>query len=412
MSANYLLNPGMQQLEQIAVGNDAVLSLANAIQTIQAIEAMARQAGDGNTQVSLSNIGNIGIAPDFSNNQLASPLQNDFPLVRWLLNTMLSSQMRNTNREGLVRFHLDADGQWVMQLPYKVWTEAIPDTTGACCWIPPDINKCAKTAPINLLCLKDCDTLLNNLINKMRYAGSNDLISYFQRRGESVFDARRRLARLTMAYLTARNIILGVSDAGTATLKPFHGLLEILEGDDVIKIDGSNILAAFASLWCRLSVLEATSGNYVFAVHPLVYEGIAKAVQPGRFGDLPDGWTKNGDEVRFHGIRFIRDKIVPVDMTTGTGEIWVLDGETLGAFMATDLAPTDSFIYDDIEHNDVPADGCAVECMYMYNFGTVFNTNSNRLAVITNVSINSACTGAALQGLDSIITPETLVPYL
>lgn len=357
-----------------------------------------------------SNIGDIGIAPDYSKNVLRNPMQDQYPLLRWLMATSMSSLIRNASRQGLAQIHKDTDtGQWMIMLPYSVGTEAPIDTSGACCWVPLDIAKCGDKAPLNLLCLKDCYDIMDELINENRYPGSNDLTSYFLRPGESVQAARKRMAKMSMAFFTAWNVILGVSSAGTEVLKPFHGLLEVMEDPAVIKIVGSNILGAFDSLMCRLEVLG--SGNYTVAVHPLTYQGIDSVVQPGRFNQLPPGWTRGGNgELRFNNIGFIKDKMVPVDMVTGTGEAWVLDGGTTGVYLGTDLFPTDDFIRHSYASNDDPTKGCASECDFYYNFGSVFNSNPNHLAMITDIPLSANCLGNSLAGLDGLIKPDTLVP--
>lgn len=382
------------QLNKISVDSADIMKMAGAADVMKKLA---------------SNIGDIGIATDFSRNTLENPLQNSFPLLTWLMNTSMSTMMRNANRRGQAQMHRDPDtGEWMLVAPYSVGTLPPEATTGLCCWIPLDITKCGGQVPLRLLCLKDCDSIMNDLVNQTRIAGSNDLTGYFLRPGETIQAARRRMARLSMAFYTANTVILGVPDAETALLKPFYGLLSVMENAAVIKILGSSILGAFDSLMCRLQVLGGS--NYAFAMHPLVYMAVDKEVQPGTFGTLPAGWTRNGSELRFNGIRLIQDKMVPVDMTAGTGEIWLVDGDTTGVYLATDLAPTDSFIRSGFTSTDNPADGCATDCTFYYNFGGVFNTNPNRLAVITDVPLSANCMGAAMQGLDSLIQPDTLVP--
>lgn len=356
-----------------------------------------------------SNIGDIGIAPDFSRNALANPIQNSFPLLTWLMNTSMSSLMRNANRAGRAQLHRDPDtGETMLVVPYTVFTLPPEATTGLCCWIPMDIAKCGGKVPVRLLCLKDCDSIMNTLVNQIRVPGSNDLTGYFLRPGETVANARKRMARTSMAFYTANTAILGVPDAETALLKPFHGLLSVMENAAVIKLMGTNILAAFDSLLCRLQVLGGS--NYVFAMHPLVYMAIDAAVQPGTLGTLPAGWSRSGTELRYNGIRIIQDKMVPVDLTAATGEVWLVDGDTTGIYLATDLAPTDSFIREGFTSTDDPADGCATDCTFYYNLGGAFNTNPNRLAVITDVPLSGSCSGTSMVGLDSMLQPQTLVP--
>jgi hypothetical protein len=382
-----------------------------AIDLLQVIESKEL----GKTVLS-SNVGGVGMAPDYSNNMLTSRLQNEFPLVTWLMSTAMSTMLRTTASNGLASLYKDPDtGMWMIMLPYDVYTLPPIDTEGACCWVPIDIAKCAHNAPLNLLCLQDCDNVFDNLVNNIRTVGTNDLVGYFQRQGETAKQAKTRMAQLTMAFLTARNIILGVSDAATGVLKPFHGLLEVMENPAVIHIMGSNILSAFASLSCRLAVLaDAMDGSdtYVFAAHPLVIRSIAEMVRPGQFGSYPDGWTKSADgTISFQGIRFIADKLVPIDLETGTGEVWMLNGDVLGVFMATDLVPGQNFVREQFAFSNDPDSGCATECTYYWNFGTVANSNPNKLAVISGIPISANCTDSLI-GLENAITPDTLVPFI
>ena len=397
-------NIDLSKLEQVAVGIDKVEAKLG---SLAAVAPKMRELIVADEQKKLQNIGDIGIAVDHSNASLRNELQNDFPLANWLLSTPASARLRG--RSGLAFPHKDENGEWTMLLPTTVGTLPPADTSGACCWLPFDIAKCNGSVILKLLCLKDCESIFDTLVNMNRTPSGGDLTSFFQRPGETVKAARDRMARWSMAFFTARNIILGVSDAGTDVLKPFHGLLEVMENDAVINIDGSSILGAFDALWCRAKLLG--SDNFAIAVHPLTYEGIAMAVQPGRFGQLPNGWVKTGDTLTFHGMQFIQDKLVPYDPDTNTGEAWVLDGNAVGAYMGTTLLPTEEFaVRNQVTTTNDPAQGCAAICDYWYNYGATFNTDANRLALITNIPGSASCSGNALQGLEGLINPDTLVP--
>lgn len=361
----------------------------------------------------LSNIGEIGMAPDFSQNQLANDFQNNFPLVQWLLSTSRSRQIQTAFNNGSAQIHRDSSGELNIVLPWEVGTTLPEDTQNECCWTPLDLAKCGSEVPLKLLCLKDCDKILENFVWSKKRFGSNDLTGYFARQGETVRQARDRMARLSMVYFTSYNIINGTSATGTSVLKPFHGLLEVVEDKTVIKILGQNILAAFDSLGCRLAVMSgANTGEIIFAVHPLTYMAIKKVIVPGKFnGELPENWTKDANgNVRFMGYRFIEDKTVPVDVAKGTGDVWMLDGRSVGGIMGTTLSPSEDFIRRTISTTDTPSDGCATECTFYYNFGAVFGTNPNRLAVITDIPLSATCMGATLDGLDAMIKPQTIVP--
>lgn len=357
----------------------------------------------------LNNIGSFGVSNDLSQNQLKNPVQDKFPLVDWLMNTELSSVMRNTRTSGNAVIYEDG-GETVIKVPDLIHTELPADASGACCWLAPDLAKCSSNAPLRLLCLKDCTDMMTSLIDKnLQRVKATDSVSYFMQKGETIEEARKRLDRLAMAFYTARNMVLGTMDTETGTLKRFHGLLEIMEDSAVSSADGTNILAAFDTIGCRLSVLN--DGKYKFAVHPLTYQAVQKEVKKGRNGNYPDGWEKDmSGNITYMGFGFIQDKTVPVDLDTNTGEIWVLDGAVLGAYLMTTLQPQENFIFTDAEHNNVPADGCAENCVYMYNVGTVFATNYNHLMMIQNVPLNTACAGDTLKGLDGLIQPETIVP--
>ncbi len=357
-----------------------------------------------------SNIGTIGRGVDFSDNELATELQNQFPLLTWLMGTGPAAKMRGAYQNGSLPMRKNDEGDWTIRLPFKVGTTPPQDTSGECCWVPMELTKCGAETLIKLLCLKDCESMLDNFIMKKQKFQPNDLICYFMRAGETIKAARIRMARMSMAWFTAHNIILGTTDTGTAVLKPFHGLMQVIEDPAVIKISGHNILAAFDSLACRYAVLG--EGDIVYAVHPLTYYSIKREIVPGKNGQLPAGWAKNGEDVTFHGHRFIADKMVPVDVDNATGEIWQLDGNVVGAWMATTLQPSDEFQRHTFTTNNNQVEGCAGECDYYYNFGLAFGTDPNRLAVITDVPLSTNCVGPHMLGTEHLYQPDTFVPIV
>ncbi|MHC5215200.1 hypothetical protein ACYSNR_00925 [Enterococcus sp. LJL128] len=378
-----MLDTSLATLEKIAVDSEQVLQLAE--------------------------IGKIGIAPDFSQNRSKFPIQDQYALVTWLMSTPMTRMVMNTVNSGnLVTRRDPVTNDHNIVLPYT-WGTSLPiDTAGECCWLPLGLEKCAAEAPMKLLCLRQCKEILDGLMEEIVKFKATDMINYFMRKGESIEQAKKRMAHESMRFFTARNIILGTTTTATATLKPFHGLLEILSDASVLAINGADILSAFFSLGCRLTALGGS--NYVIAVHPITHRSIAKAIVPGRFGNLPDGWTKNGNEIRYNNIPFIQDKIVPYDQTNAKGDAWVLDGDTLGGMMLTDLAVTDPKFQRNSFAVVGPDEGCAVECDYLYNAGTTFSVDTNRLAVITDIPLDANCLGDTLQGLDGLLVPETLVP--
>lgn len=407
-------NPDNTLLEKMAVTPGMVERLSSNIEDLTTFSKayldyeQARQ--NLAASATKSNVGTVGIGTDYSDNSPANPFQNVFPLVSWLMATPASRKMQNAMNRGAWSLSKKEDGKFYIQLPFTYGTTEPKSTQGECCWVPLDLAKCGSNAPLALLCLKSCEPIMDNLVNETRKIKSNDMICYFQREGETIKDAQKRMDLISMAYFTAINVILGTMATGTATLKPFHGLLEVMEDKAVIKIAGANVLSAFDSVGLRLAALG--DGDYKFACHPLVLEGIKSVIVPGKFnGEYPDGWTKSENgEIAFKGHGFVADKLVPCDITAGTGDVWVLEGNTVGLVMGTTFQPSEKFQRHTFGATDNPSEGCGTHCDYYYNFGCAFGTDANRLMVIQGIPMSAATLGDALNGLDLVLKPTTIVP--
>lgn len=332
-------------------------------------------------------------------------LEEYYPLVNWLLNTPFARTMRamSTNPQ---KFHHSAEEgiDWEMDVPGTVYTLEPSNEGTDCCWTMPDFAKCATSVPLFMLCLKDCDNIFDKMImERLRINDRVDLAG-IARTGESVDEVNDRIRKLWFAFYLAHTAILGTSETSDNIVKPFHGLLEVLQGDAVISISGANPSAAFASLGCRIDVLGGN--DYAFALNPLIYGSLLRIIVPNEAGQYPADWTRVGDEIRFKGIPFIRDKIVPVNMTAGTGDIWLLSGDAVGLFFGFNL--NNPYVIRDDFTEQTLENGCGQVCTYLYNFGAVANNNANRVAVISGVPISSACTEIA--DLAALINPTTLIP--
>lgn len=334
-------------------------------------------------------------------------LTNRFPLVSWLLGTNFAGYLRrrSADAENFSR----ADNQMIirnMSIPGTVWTLDPENSGDDCCWTMPDFAKCASEVPLFGLCLKDCDNIFEELLYKKLNVQRKQALDGIAREGENFVDVNDRLMRLWMAFYTAHTAVLGTSTTSDNVTKPFHGLVEVLENEAVMKLYGANILGAFASLGCRLDVLGGE--NFVFAVHPLIYNSIKSQIVKGQNGEYPTGWTRDGETIRFHGIGFITDRMVPVNMSARTGEVWMLSGDSVGLFLATNIMPEEDFIIRNDFTEQTKSNGCGRVCTYMYNYGAVANNNAQRLAVITDVPISGDC-GDSIGDLGGLIQPTTLI---
>lgn len=332
-------------------------------------------------------------------------LEDYYPLVNWLLNTPFARTMRARSTDPQ-KFHKSAtEGvEWEMDIPGTVYTLEPQNNAGDCCWTMPDFAKCAGNVPLYMACLKDCDKIFDQMImERLRINERTDLAG-IARTGESVDAVNERLRKVWFAFYLAHTAVLGTSATSDNITKPFHGLLEVLQNPAVISVSGTNPLAAFDSVGCRLDVLGIESG--VFALNPLIYGTLLRTIVPNENGLYPADWTRNGDELRFKGIGFLRDKLVPVDMEAGTGDIWFIDGGSTGLFFGYNL--NDPYEIRNDYTEQTLANGCGQVCTYLYNFGTVANNNANRLMVISDVPVSSACTEIA--DLAALINPTTLIP--
>lgn len=335
---------------------------------------------------------------------LRNALQDRYPLASWLLSTRFSGMLRDLERDPQ-RFHKGGEGeaQWVMDVPGTVYTLEPANSGDDCCWTISDFAKCAGNVPMAFVCLKDCDNIFDSLVyNKLRI-NAKSALERFARTGETLAQVENRIRHLWMAFYTMHTLILGTMETSDNITKPFHGLLEVLQNNAVASIDGTNILAAFDSIACRIAALGGD--DWAFAINPLLYRSIEAAVRPNERGELPVGWSRANGRLTFEGIRFIEDKLVPVDLEAMTGDIWLIDGSATGAYLAYDLGnEAERHTFEEQSKED----GCGEECWYLYNFGTVANNNANRAMVISGVAVSNACTSIA--DLASLINPTTLVP--
>lgn len=332
-------------------------------------------------------------------------LQDYYPLVQWLLTTPMARTMRYRSTDPQKFHKSSAEGvEWEMDVPGTVYTLEPSNEGTDCCWTMPDFAKCAGTVPLMMLCLKDCDKIFDQMImERLRINERTDLAG-IARSGETVDDVNERLRIMWFAFYLAHTAVVGTSNTSDNITKPFHGLLEALQAPAVVSIDGSNIMAAFASIGCRLDVLGGS--DWVFALNPLIYSSLLNAIVPDQNGNYPADWEKVNGELRYKGIGFLRDKLVPVNLTAGTGDIWLLSGDSVGLFFGYNMSDPYEIRNDFTEQT--LENGCGQVCTYLYNFGAVAANNANRLMVISGVPVSSACTEIA--DLAGLINPKTLIP--
>lgn len=349
-----------------------------------------------------SNIGDILSGCNVTEGTLASELQDKFPLYNWLKSTKLSRTIEaNKNVESFKK----TGGKWKVAVPASYNSLPAVSTQGECCWAPFDFAKTAEEVELMHFCLKDCKSVDDALWDDQLKLTKG--VSGLATKGMTKAQIQDKVARLSMAFLSNANIIKGVSTVETATLKPFHGLMEVMENTAVMSISGATgVINAFDRIGCRLAVLGGAS-DYVFAVHPVGYETIKASLVKDQNGEYPAGWEKSGDTVKFNGIAFIADDQMPIDLEEGTFEVWALSSEAVGLTMRYDIA--NPVALDEQFEELTYEQGCGKSCVWYYNAGAVVNNNADKIAKIVDIPVSTACTDG-LVGINAIAVPETIVP--
>lgn len=376
-------------------------------------EQIKKSAVDVEKLASIENIVNVlGGCSLTAGGSIENEVYKQFPLAMWLLNTPFSARVNAMVEEGLLNYHKQEIGgatEDVINVPGTIYTTNPTDTEGECCWQPVDIAKCEGQVPMKLVCLKDCEDIKDTLLYARHRIGKE--IDGLNDKDTRVQELKDKIAKWSLAMFTARNIVLGMTTLESETLKPFHGLMQVMSSPVIAGFDASvvGLLNSFEMLGCRLATLTTGTENMVFAVHPLIYNTIARAVKKDLRGDYPQGWTKTDDGiVKYMGIGFILDKTVPYDIESGYGDVWLLDGDSVGAKMGTDLFVSDPFyIRDAYTFGET---NCGGDCKYWYNVGAVFANNANRLAVISNIKITNNCQEGT-KDLDAVVNPITPIPH-
>lgn len=338
----------------------------------------------------------------------ASELMTRHPVLAWVLNTQLTNRIRREiSDRGFQCVIAEDNGVFKLKVPGMFWSVDPTTDEEACCFPPMDFAKCASEVPLTRLCVKDCDSLDHELLGKFMTMGRS--YGDVARRGENYNEVRRRIAKLSMAFYMARNMMLASTGATSPGLKAFHGLFEVMNNPAVVALPGANTLAAFATMACRLQVFGGDLSDYIIAVNPVIHSTLLSLVVRGQYNEYPAGWTRSGSDIRFYGAQVIADRFVPFNMNNNTGEAWFLASEAIGGWMATDLLPGDDFTKRGGFTEELPADGCGSECVYYYNYGAVFNNNSSRIGRVVNIPVSAYC-AAGTGDLGRLINPTTLIP--
>lgn len=348
----------------------------------------------------------IGVAPDYSNNIPSLSMVGIYdPVVAKLFKTFDQS---------MANWFKNDQGDWVLK-SYQ-WNTVTPQDDGTdCCFVRMDLQACQQeSVPVRYLCLRDCEDRLDVLMMKKSTFKGTDLINFFQRKGMTYDNARLLLAWYSFAFYTVKNIMQGDLTTSGNGFRPFAGLASLLANPAVVAIPGANLQLALEMVRRRIRLLRGANPgqtDYFLAVHPLTYSGVLDWIKPDRFGNLPEGWSRSGDNITFDGMPFLQSNYVAVDdETTMTGTIYVLDARSVEITMEYPVLVPRAAISEFEDQPEQTANGCAVLCTRFENYGAVHTLDYNRQMVITGVPLSPIDMGVVLQGLDGLIHPDTIFP--
>lgn len=369
-------------------------------------------------QKNMENVGEghklpFGIAKDYSK---ALPSLGDFNIT----SPMVASMLESIAESSIATFVKNNKGKWVTET--YTWGTTDPDDGQGCCFTPFEIQACADSAKIFSLCLKDCETTLDKMMNSALKYKSNDLLNYFQRAGMTYEASLQYIAWFSFAFRTQRVIAQGLVNYQGKGLRPFHGIAEVMSHPAVTPIQSGDILGAFAQAGCILDVLnQGTSTNYAIFVHPVGHTAISDVVVEGKNGKLPAGWERgnfgsfHGTPVtlKFKGIPIVKDIYVPKDLeVNNTFEAYIIDLSVTKVSMVYKdlLIPADKIRRGTTLEPD--SDCNFVACDIYENAGVAHSANYARNILLTGMPLSANCSAGVYTRIMGALDGEVPFPMV
>lgn len=353
----------------------------------------------------------VGISRDFSK---AQPSLTDLALTSPMVQSMLESIKDST----IGQFTRDAKGDWTVAS--YTWGTTDPDDGNGCCFVPFKLQAGKEQAKVFGLCLKDCESTLDKMMNKQFDFKGTDLVNYFQKIGWTYDQSLQFLAWFSFAFRTQRTIAQGTTTiTGVPGLRKFHGIVEAMSHEAVTPIMSPDVLAGFAQAGHVLDILTPNGvQGYAIFVSPLGHIAIDEVVKPGLNGALPDGWERGdfgtffGTKVtlKFKGVPVVRDIYVPKDKVAGTFEAYIINTNTTKASMVyKDLMIPEDAIYT--SQTIEPDSNCKMTVCDVYeNAGVVHSANYAKNILIAGMKMSASAPVSLFTRVAGMIDGEVPFP--
>lgn len=326
----------------------------------------------------------------------AKPMVGEFQITSPMVDALLES----FENSSIVNAYLNEKNEW--EITDYTWGMTDPDDGNGCCFVPFEFQACKQKGVIKQLCIRDCKTLLDEMMLKRIRFTKQDLINQFQHEGETYDDAMARFVRWSFAFRTQRTIAQGILESGAPGLRPFQGVAQIMTDPATTPIKGSDIISGFAQAGCVLTALtRGNNSNYAIFVHPMGVEAIKGRIVKNTNGEYPADWDKGSFgnfhgynvELKFKGVPVVADPYVPVDFVeTNSFSAYIIDLSVTRATMAKPLMQSgEDAKYNDITNPDPDNDCQIVYCTTYINAGVVHCSNYAKNILIDGLPLGNSC---------------------
>jgi len=370
----------------------------------------------------------IGAATIYSDATAANAPHNQDPFIAWLWNTNASRRVRANIRSRLEQIRRADDGSVWLKLPKNYFTKELPDLDGDCCWTPVKWAVVGDEVELKFLCLKDCESYMDRIIDEVQTVGSPDLQTMVQRTRMNARQVKVANAIESMALYTNINIVNGVPDFSGGILMEFNGLQAELEKPNTLDIAESDIFSLFTSFRPRLQVLLSLYGvgQKVFWMNPVTLMEIKTTIEHQVAGLIISGLNvtspmypgfsinSNGD-VFFDNVPLRSSPSFAAFNGDNLGDIVFADGDSIGVYLTSPIrlenTPNNIHIRNEFTiTGENRALGCATDCDMYSNVGAVFNFNTNHLAKLSGINIQPCfVTRESIAGMEGMIETNTLI---
>jgi len=277
----------------------------------------------------------------------------------------------------------------------EAYTTLPEDTGGACCYRPSlEMEAKQYLAKPARICMERCytedelDTLKDRKVlpidaNPLALTGTN----WYER-------DIQEFSNLATMFLE-RTVALGQKDISAPLLRPFPGLLDVINKESTITLDGSNLLSTIKTIDCTDSFVQ---GDWLVLGNAIGIKAFNQAM--ATFSEKA-GYTPG---FKYQTQEF---KSAIFSLESMTTELWILDLNKVGLIL--DGAPTFNLNELTARETYSDSDPCYQVCVQFKRRGFVFSTGLNSVFRVQNVGVGVDC-ASVIGRFAPLANQFTLIP--